>query len=235
MTRFSTVLFDLDGTLLPIDIDEFLVGYIQSAYQRFKDLMPLDKFASCIKKATYLMIDDVDPESDKLTQFGRRFEVLTGHKWVELRPRFDEFYASDFPLLKSYVRAESQARKVVEKCLASGMKVVLATNSVFPEAAVRERMKWCGVDDLPWMFVANMENMHYCKPHLEYYTEIGERLGLDFSSCVMVGNDVQEDMIARDLGMKTYLAEGPFVIDRGTGPEPDWRGKLEELPDVLGL
>ena len=39
----------------------------------------------------------------------------------------------------------------------------------------------------------------------EYYKEILAKLDLKAEECVMVGNDVNEDMVAEKLGMKVFL------------------------------
>ena len=44
------------------------------------------------------------------------------------------------------------------------------------------------------------------KPHLEYYQEILKKLNIsDPKEVMMVGNDVDEDMVSSKLGFETYL------------------------------
>jgi hypothetical protein len=51
----------------------------------------------------------------------------------------------------------------------------------------------------------------------------------------MIGNDVQQDLPASEAGMGTFLVEG-HLVDRGTSyREPDSRGSLEELGEMLGI
>jgi len=76
--------------------------------------------------------------------------------------------------------------------------------------------------------------MHACKPQPEYYQEILDLLRVDAAECMMVGNDAQEDMAASVAGLRTYLVEGPYLIDRGNPRyEPDYRGTLLELGEML--
>lgn len=228
----KAVLFDLDGTLLPIDINFFLERYIEALCPWFEPLMPRDSFVRALLTATQAMVDDTDPGSLNQQVFAREFEKLAGYPWDVVRPIFDGFYREVFPGLRRFAIPSRTARRVVEQCLRLGFRIVLATNAIFPEVAVRERMRWCGVEDLPWEFVTTFENMHFCKPHVEYYQEILERTRLDPADCVMVGNDVEEDLVAGDLGMRTFLVEG-YVIDRGSARKPDARGALEDLPLYL--
>ena len=54
-------------------------------------------------------------------------------------------------------------------------------------------------------FYTTYENIYFCKPNLDYYREVLRRVGLSAEDCLMVGNDVGEDMIAAELGMKVFL------------------------------
>ena len=61
--------------------------------------------------------------------------------------------------------------------------------------------------------------------------------GLDPKRCIMIGNDMQEDIVASRLGMKTILVED-FRIDRSEGGSsgalrPDMRGTLEQVPELV--
>ncbi|MGI6642466.1 MAG: HAD family hydrolase [Bacillota bacterium] len=230
--RKGTILFDLDGTLLPIDIEFFLKNYLSAVGSYFKDLVDPKKMVRAIVTATQAIVDDRDPSVTNLDAFGKAFEPLIGRPWDEMWPRFMAFYRDEFPNLRRFVSSSDGARNVVERCISAGYEIVLATNPMFPQCAIRERMKWCGVLDLPWRLITSMEIMHFCKPNLEYYMEIVEMARLDPESSIMVGNDINEDMVAKRLGMKTYLVED-LVIDRGGGVEPDCRGSLQDLPDFL--
>ena len=61
--------------------------------------------------------------------------------------------------------------------------------------------------------ITTFEDCHYCKPNLNYYTEILGKLGLKAEECAMVGNDVSEDMIAEKLGMKVFLLTD-YIINK---------------------
>ncbi|HHW18855.1 MAG TPA: HAD family hydrolase [Firmicutes bacterium] len=225
-------LFDLDGTLLPVDLEFFLKRYVEAVTPEFSHLIPEKVFVKSLWEATYDMVNNLDPRVGNHEAFARAFESRVGIKWEVLWPIFQRFYETGFPRLRKFVPDTSVARQVVGACLDAGWTVILATNPVFPEVAVRERMKWCRVDDLPWRFITTLDNMHFCKPHLEYYREICETLHLDPERCVMVGNDVQEDIVARKLGMKTFLVED-FLIDRGGGEVPHLRGTLGDVPSGI--
>lgn len=228
----KTALFDLDGTLLPVDLDFFFKRYVEAVTPHFAHIIPPEKFTKALWDATHAMVNNLDPEVRNDEAFARVFEPAVGYPWRKLWRIFEKFYNFEFPKLRKFVPNSRIAQEIVEACVNNGWQIVLATNPVFPEVAIRERMKWCKIDGFPWRFVTTLHNMHFCKPHLEYYQEICRFLKLDPRKCVMIGNDVQEDMVAKKLGMKTFLVED-FLIDRGGGETPDMRGSLKDVP--LGI
>ena len=224
-----TALFDLDGTLLPVEMDFFLKHYMDALAKSFAGVMPRDAFDKALLGATYETINNVDPSTGNLGAFAAAFARRSGLAWESVWPTIQRYYVEDYPSLRQHIPAYSSALPVVKQCVDDGWEIILATQPLFPEVAVRERMKWCGVDSLPWQLVTTLDNMHFCKPHLAYYREIVDVAGLDPARCVMVGNDMQEDMVVKRLGMKTFLVED-FLFDRGEDMEPDGRGKLRDVP-----
>jgi hypothetical protein len=57
--------------------------------------------------------------------------------------------------------------------------------------------------------------MHYCKPYIEYYKEIIYKLNKDPQNCIMIGNDVDEDIVSSSIGFKTFLVD-EFMINRSS-------------------
>lgn len=232
-------MFDLDGTLLPVNPDFFASDYPEAAAPHFRHIIEPGTFKETLFKATFDMIHNLDPEVVNIDAFGISFERRTGYQWKKLWPIFERFYNEEFKKLQALVPESKVARNVVEACVNQGWQIIIATNPVFPEVAIRERMRWCGIEDFPWKFITTIDDMHFCKPHIQYYQEIVDRVGLDPKLCVMIGNDMQEDMVAGKLGMKTILVED-FCIDREGGEEgrtsdilkPDVSGKLRDVPEL---
>jgi FMN phosphatase YigB (HAD superfamily) len=227
-----TVLFDLDGTLLPVEMGFFLKHYMDSLARNFEDGMLRSAFEKALLGATYEMINNMDPSVGNMDAFASAFARRSGLPWESVWPTIQRYYVEDYPNLRQHVPANSSALSVVKQCITNGWDIVLATQPIFPEDAVRERMKWCGVDALPWRFVSTLDNMHFCKPHLEYYREVLDSTRLDAAHCVMVGNDMQEDMVAKRLGMKTFQVED-HLIDKGEDMKPDGRGRLIDVPTAI--
>lgn len=228
-TARRTALFDLDGTLLPVELGFFLKHYMDALWRSFTGIMSREAFDEALLGATYETIGNLDPSTGNLDAFANAFTRRTGLAWESVWPTMQKYYTEEYPLLRRLIPGAPATAPVIKQCLDDGWDIVLATQPLFPEVAVRERMRWCGIDDLPWLLVTTLDRMHFCKPHLEYYREILEMTGLDPARCVMVGNDMQEDMVAGRLGMKTFLVQD-FLLDRGNGGSPDARGSLVDVP-----
>lgn len=198
-------LFDLDGTLLDLDMEAFLPHYFRLLSRKFDDCLGHEEFVAILLYATRAMLENRDPERTNREVFLQHFYPRIPLSGEDLQQRIDDFYRREFPSLSFLARPRTMARRVVELALEAGMPVVLATNPVFPRAAIDHRLAWAGLDDLPFQLVTSYENMHFCKPHLEYFQEILERVGCFPEQATMVGNDVAEDLVAARLGLDTYL------------------------------
>ena len=81
--------------------------------------------------------------------------------------------------------------------------------------ATESRMKWAGLDSGDFEYVSSYENSHFCKPSLGYYREILDKLSIRADECLMVGNDADEDMIAKELGMQVFLLTDCLINKSG--------------------
>lgn len=225
------VLFDLDGTLVHYDFDRFIRAYLQALAAKVAPLVEPQRLVRQVMESTEVMVRDLDPDKTNRQVFAEDFFPAIGVSGDVLMPVFDEFYRCDFPRLKERlgIQAHPAARRMVEGLLSRGYEVVIATNPVFPLIAVEERMRWGGLDGLPYKLITSYETMHFCKPNREYFEEVLSIIGRKPGECFMVGNDVDEDLVAGVLGMKTYLVED-YLLHRGKEQNhPDFRGNFESL------
>jgi FMN phosphatase YigB (HAD superfamily) len=227
----KAILFDLDGTLLDSNMDTFLPMYLKAVSARVADLMPPKQFIAHLLAATEAMAAN-DGRATNAEVFWAAFQLLVGRARAELEPIFDEFYAVDFPQLRAVTRCKPEARPVVQLANALGYDTVIATNPLFPDTAVRQRMEWAGVADLPYKLVTTYENSRYAKPNLRYYDDICAHLGYPPTKCLVVG-DEHFDMVAANIGCLTYLVPGPATALLAETPEPTYRGTLSELAELL--
>ncbi|KPV45476.1 HAD family hydrolase [Alicyclobacillus ferrooxydans] len=212
----KTLLFDLDGTLLPFDQNRFMHGYFHALVPEIAHLVNTKEIAAQILTATQAMVENEDPQLPNIDAFKHAFFGTVDVAESDIWPIFDEFYHTKFGDLQSLTEPSPISREICRSALSKGYELVLATNPIFPDDAVRHRMAWAGIDDVPFKLVTTMEHMHFCKPSPKYYLEILDRIGRSPEECMMIGNDVQEDGVAGKLGMQTFLVKD-FVIDRGVG------------------
>lgn len=225
------VLFDLDGTLLHLHTEEFMNEYFKAVSTAVAGVVEPGHFIRALLGSTRAMLENRDPgltnEEVFWSDFRRRCDEDSMNK---MQPLLEEFYNHRFNSLAGVVKPGGDARPVVEKVLALDLKIVLATNPVFPASAIRDRMNWAGVGDLPWHLVTSYENMHFCKPHPEYYLEIASRLELKPEQCLMVGNDVEKDILpAAAAGMYTYLVTDYLINEARAEHRADGSGGLSGL------
>jgi FMN phosphatase YigB (HAD superfamily) len=230
----KSIWFDLDGTLLLNNMEIFSKEYFNLLSQKISSLENPETFIPKLQKSINYMFQNKGPKTNEEV-FWSALLPQTNLKKSQLEDFFNDFYKNDFPKLKSLTKPHPFGRKVLELSFHLGLKVVIATNAVFPLIAIKERLSWAGIDDFPYYLITSMEIMHSCKPNLEYYKEILDLVGEKPENCLMVGNDLFEDIIAKKIMVNTYLVEDSYVIDSEKGICPDLKGPLEELLNILPL
>ena len=232
-TGFKAALFDLDGTLLGVDTASFIAGYLRRLGEWMAEVVNPGELTSHLWTSTMAMVESIDPATTNADVFWADFPGRTGRPREFWEPRFERFYREEYPRLRPPgLNGEADARAAVEAALDRGLQLVLATNPLFPEQAIRERMRWAGVLDYPWTLVTTFDNMHACKPRPEYYREVLQRLGRRPEECLMVGNDTEEDGVATRVGMHLYLVTD-YLVNRRGGALPASSGPLAALPAWL--
>ena len=121
------------------------------------------------------------------------------------------------------------ADQIVKAAKEKGLETYLATNPVFPRCATMNRIRWAGLDERDFKVITTYEDCNFCKPNPEYFRLILREFGLEPSECLMVGNDVEEDLTIRTLGVKTYLATDTMENRHNLPFETEYMGTLEEL------
>ncbi len=231
--RIRAILFDLDDTLLENNMERFLKGYFGLLAPHMARLVSPDKFMPALLASTRVMMENADPTVTNQQAFIADFFPRVGRTMEEMMPAFDDFYATQFGQLRALTRLRPEARAIVQSAVEAGLDVVVATNPLFPEAAVRQRMEWAGVADFPFKLVTSYEVVHASKPYPRYYTEIVGRLGFRPDECVMVGDDWGNDIApAMQAGLYTYWLNESEPLPEGFNPRA--RGTLAALGRWLG-
>ena len=209
--KIKAVLFDLDGTLLPMDQNVFVKDYFTRLISK---VAPLGYDPVLLEKAIWqgsaaMVKNDGVHTNEKV--FFEAFINTIGEGIRRHLPVFDEFYRNEFDEVRHVCGHTPAADAIVKLVRSLGLRAVLATNPLFPPAATLARIRWAGLDAEDFELITTYDNSSYCKPNLKYYLSLCERLGLSPEECLMVGNDVGDDMIAGQLGMKTFLLEDCLI------------------------
>ena len=216
----TTLVFDLDDTLLVNPIDQFLPPYFRALTAYLAPYAPADRLVLELLKATQAMMANRDPGRTNEQVFAAHFYPALGLTEADLRPILDRFYEDEFPKLQPYTAVVPEARPLILAARERGHELVVATNPVFPLRAIQHRLTWADLGDIPFRFITAYETMHYTKPHPEYYGEILERIGRAAGECLMVGNDWDNDMApAKAVGMRTFWITGtePYSLPTAEG------------------
>jgi HAD superfamily hydrolase (TIGR01549 family) len=221
------ILFDLDGTLLDVSMDEFLPRYFEALAASVAHLVPPDRFMPVLMQASEAMMAN-DGRETNAEVFAHFFYPRIGCPREELEPVFEIFYAEIYPGLQRFTRRLPEARQAVQLAFDRGYDVVIATNPLFPATAIVQRLEWADVADFPFRLVTAFENSRATKPNPLYFAQILETIGHPATDCLMVG-DEEMDMVAGHLGCPTFLVTGTDTAREPTIPEPTRRGTLADL------
>ena len=231
--RIKTVMFDLDGTLLPMDQDQFTQYYFGLLA---KKLAPhgynAEQLISGIWAGTAAMVKN-DGSCTNEEAFWKTFCAVMGERVLEDKPLFEEFYRVEFQGARASCGFAPQAAGLVKKLKAAGCRVLLATNPIFPAIATESRIRWAGLEPEDFELYTTYENACRCKPNPDYYRDILRSMELDAAECLMVGNDATEDTAAELAGIQVFLLTD-CLINKENKDLSQWpHGGFEELEKFI--
>lgn len=223
------ILFDLDGTLLPMDQELFVKAYFSRLAAK---LAPVgynpEKLIQAIWTGTGAMVKN-DGSKTNEAAFWNHFAGIFGEAARADEPKFAEFYRTDFQQVQAACGFDPRAAQVIAKLKEKGFTLALATNPIFPAIATESRMRWAGLDQNDFVLYTTYENSRFCKPNPEYYRDILNQLGAQPQECLMVGNDVTEDMVAQTLGMQVFLLTDCLINKQGKDISAYPQGSFDQL------
>lgn len=210
--RIKAILFDLDDTLLVNPMDTFVPAYLHALTAFMADRLAPERLTASLLQAIRVMDRDTDWSRTNADVFFGAFLSDLGLRRQEVEPAFDRFYAEAFPRLREFTMPNPDGPRAVAWAQRSGLQVVVATNPMFPETAIRQRLEWAGLppDEVGFDLVTTLENSHSTKAHPEYYREIGRQLGRTPGECAMVGDNWRWDVVhAVRAGMSAFWIADP--------------------------
>ena len=222
-----TLLLDLDDTLLDTNLETFMPAYFQALSQHMAKLTSPNTMLRALIAGMNIMNESEDPTRTLQDIFEADFYPKVGVQREEMAGLIEDFYDQIFPTLAQYTRPRSETVPFIEWALSCGYRIAIATDPFLPRKATYHRLRWAGLDPDRFELVSSFEHFHFTKTHPAYYAEVLGRLGWPEGPVLMVGNDLERDVIpAQQLGLKTFLVDGDSVSNPGveTG-----RGKLKDL------
>ncbi len=229
----KTVLFDIDGTLLPMDLDVFTKCY-------FKHLLayvsPLGYDAAEVYRAVMrgveLMVKN-DGSATNEEVFWKGFGAILGQEACNHKDLFAQYYVTDFNKAKDVCGFQPKVAELIEKLKGKGMELAVASNPLFPMEAQKARLKWAGIEPEDFSHITAYENSRYAKPNPRYFLEIVEYLGCKAEETLMVGNDVSDDMAAKNAGLQVFLLTDCIINSKNEEISHFPQGDYDDLWDYI--
>ena len=232
MKKYEAILFDLDGTLLPMDMDVFSKGYLDTLAEEMKQYgYEKETLLPAMWRGVASMVKN-DGTKINHDAFWDTFADALGQRVYGDIPKFDAFYGGKFNEAVKYTSPTPNAKKAVEYARTCAERVILATNPMFPTVAVKSRLEWAGLKYEDFDYATDYKNSHFCKPNPKYFEEIAEKFSLNPKNCLMVGNNATEDAKASmSLGFSVFLLKECLICD---GDMPDCHvGTFDDLFEFL--
>jgi FMN phosphatase YigB (HAD superfamily) len=228
----QAVLFDLDGTLVDVDMQLFIPLYLRRLAARLEPYVEPRRALDTLRAAVMAMLGGGDGQRSLEALLRSKLAEELQLAWPDYQAGLATFCREDLAELQPLVKPHPLARTLVEACLERGWRVVLATNPIFPREVIDARLAWGDLADLPFRPVTSYEISRQCKPHPGFFHDLLAELDLPPHSCLMVGNDTLHDLAAGLVGMPTCLLT-TWRIDRTPVLPADWEGPHQALLEQL--
>ena len=209
----KAVFFDLDGTLLPLNEEEFTKIYFGLLSKR---MIPLgyepEELISVIWAGTKAMYKNDGIKTNEEV-FWDVFKSHYGIEKMKDKEYIDEFYTNEFRKTKESCEENPLAKDIISFCKDNNLLVVLSTNPIFPKAGTMTRMSYIGLKEEDFDYVSYYENSSYCKPNPMYFKKLLNKFNLKPEEVIVFGNHTYEDgECAKLCGIECFMV-GNYVIN----------------------
>ena len=227
-----TVLFDLDDTLINNNAEQFTRVYLGLLGKHLQEKVDAKIMIPALLEGTRQMVEKTSVSGTLEETFDNSFYTAIHIEKQQVASKIEDFYENIFPLLQPQTSPRPHAVEVVRDCLARGWQVAVATNPLFPIAAVYHRLNWAGLNasKIPFKAITSFDTYHFAKPQPAYFAEVAARIGAYDHPVVMIGNDLKDDIIpAGQAGLPVFwLTESSDPLPDGL-PAGSRSGKMEEI------
>jgi len=223
-----TLLLDLDDTLLNTNLDSFVPAYFQALAKDLAPQIAPDLMFRALISGMRLMNESVDFSRTLQAVFDAEFYPQVNLSREKLEPAVENFYDNVFPTLSGLTSQKPDARPLVDWAFSQGYRIAIATDPLFPRKATLHRLRWAGFEPAQFELVSIPGHFHFTKSHPAYYAEVLGHMGWPEGPVLMVGNDMERDILpAQKLGLAAYHIDDEPVSR--SAPEAGARGKLADL------
>ena len=226
----TTVLFDLDGTLIDLDQDEFIRLYFVVLLDKLAALGYEREFMLSAVETAIRATKANDGTCTNEVRFWQSLGDAVGGLTDTLREAILSFYRDDFgAILERTCTAYPRSCEILDAVRAKGLRIVLATNPLFPAECTHARIRIGGMSPDDFEYITAYENSSHCKPNPAYFTELLAKLGISPDECVMVGNDTKDDFSAHALGIPVFVLTDGLINQGGIDLNDYPHGSVDEL------
>ena len=228
----KTILFDLDGTLLSMDVEQFTGLYFTTLCDAVKCLeIDSDTTKHAMGKGLRAIYSN-DGSTTNEVVFWNAFEQVTKCNKNDLENCLNDYYANKFIDTLVSCKPNEYSQKIVNLLKSKGVNLILATNPLFPYMATHKRIECANLKVDDFSEITTYENYHYCKPNVNYFKEIIKNNDLNVDEIMMVGNDAKEDYAISELGVRFCLITDELIGDN-QNVECEFKGSLKEFYEYL--
>ena len=233
---YDAIFFDMDGTLLPLEVRDFLGPYyelLQAASVRAG--FDAVRMRDAVNQGIFVMYEHPEGETNE-SAFWRVFydtyfegRAPSAKEQERMTAFMQDFYLHDFAQAGQAAVPNPAAARATEALARKGYPLYLTTMPMFPHSAIEWRMKWAACDIGLFSRVTTFDNSTAVKPSLVYYWENLALAGVPAERILMVGNNTEDDMAARLVGMDVYLVTDYLINPNDFDVNSVKHGSLEEF------
>ena len=229
------VLFDLDDTLLSLNLTAFLARYVNGASGLLCRASGKVRVNIMAAYARAWLAVEAETRRDRLTNEQLINKIVFEQTGIPLDdPAIADmiccYERTVVPRMGSgIVRAQPMpgAREAVDCVHDLGLVCALATNPVVSHACDVARLHWAGFDEGDFALISCAENSTRSKPWAGYYEEFCGKLGVTPDECLMVGNDARRDFAHPECGLRT------IYVGHARPKRAIWSGRMSDLAPAL--
>ncbi|MDR0426048.1 MAG: HAD family hydrolase [Clostridiales bacterium] len=213
---YKAMIFDLDGTLLPMDHMRFGTMYFESVRALFDGDPRVDGGRLFMDglKAGIIAMKKNDGSQTNRAAYHRAFVEKTGYDGAYVEDKMERYYLSAFKALKISTHPDPNIAAAVRLLKEAGIKLALATDPLFPLSAVVERIGWADLKPSDFLHIPTYDKHRFSKPAPGFFGEVLSYIDAAPADTLMVGNSVYNDMPSARAGIDCYMLDDCLLNEK---------------------